>query len=59
MDGYLIVTKITIKETKVEVLRKPLWHLDDRQRDMILLRDLVEFSVIDTHPSSYDGSLWN
>jgi len=46
--------------TEVGVFCQSLQHfINEGQWKMILLCCLVEFSLINTHPPSYDGALWN
>ena len=53
MDGDLMITGITIKETEEGMICKPLQHfINEGQREMILLCSLVEFPIIYAHPPS-------
>ena len=53
MDGDLVITGLPIKETKERMVCKPFQHfINEGQREMILLRSLVEFSIVNTHPPS-------
>jgi hypothetical protein len=58
MDGYLMKTRIPIKETKEEMVCKPFQHfINERQQKVILLCSLVEFPIVNAHPPSSGGTL--